>query len=100
MARPATTEQTFQWLRDNGETIVDMIPQTFRARILPIFGSWFCTQQEADEWQAFVESHADAVPGYERALAQATESVLLCASLRENSEDELLDALTASRATD
>mgnify|MGYP001825458716 FL=1 len=100
MARPATTEQTFQWLRDNGETIVDMIPQTFRARILPIFGSWFCTQQEADEWQAFVESHADAVPGYERALAQATESVLLCASLRESSEDELLDALSASRATD
>jgi alanyl aminopeptidase len=94
MARAATTEQTFQWLQANGETIVNMIPQTFRARILPMFGSWFCTQQKADEWQAFVESHDAAVPGYERALAQATESVMLCASLRENSQDELLDALS------
>jgi hypothetical protein len=71
-----------------------MIPQTFRARILPIFGNSFCTRERAEEWQAFVESHAAAVPGYERALAQATENVLLCASLRENSEEELLEALS------
>ena len=46
-----------------------MIPQTFRARILPIFGSWFCTQQEAGEWQAFVESHRDWIRDARAAFA-------------------------------
>jgi alanyl aminopeptidase len=95
MARTATTEQTFRWLQENGDTLVAMIPETFRARILPVFGKSFCTRQKADEWQAFVESHAAAAPGYERALAQATESILLCATLRENTQAELLDAFAA-----
>jgi len=98
MVRAATTEQTFQWLQDNGEALVNMIPQTFRARVLPLFGSSFCTQERAEEWREFVESHAAAAPGYERGLAQATESILLCASLRENSQDELLEALSAKGA--
>lgn len=92
MARAATAEQTFLWMQENGEALVNMIPQTFRARILPAFGNSFCTRQKADQWRAFVESHAAAAPGYERALAQTTESVMLCASLRENSQEELLDA--------
>jgi alanyl aminopeptidase len=94
MVRTATTDLTFTWLRDNGETLVNMIPQTFRARILPFFGSGFCTQERAEEWQAFVESHAAAAPGYERGLAQATESILLCASMRESSQYELLAAFS------
>ena len=95
MGRAATTEATFRWLQANGEAVIDMIPQTFRAQIVPVFGSSFCTRQRADEWKAFVESHAAAVPGYERSLAQAIENIQLCASLRESGQDELLEALTA-----
>ena len=32
-------------------------------------------------------------PGYERSLAQATESIRLCAALREETEDELIKAM-------
>jgi alanyl aminopeptidase len=54
-----------------------------------------CTAERADDWQAFIESHAASLPGYERSLAQATESVRLCAALREASEDELMTAFAA-----
>ena len=52
----------------------------------------FCSADRADEWQGFVEAHADSLPGYERTLAQTTESVRLCAALREASADELAAA--------
>ena len=44
------------------------------------------------EWRAFVTSHADKLPGYERDLAQATESIRLCAALREARASELVAA--------
>ena len=69
-----------------------MIPESFRSNVVPGLGGSFCSLERADEWQAFVESHADALPGYERDLAQATESVRLCAALRDASEDALVAA--------
>ena len=95
MIRAATTELTYAWLLDNYDTIVEMIPQTFRSNVVPGFGGAFCSMERADEWQAFVESHAEELPGYERDLAQATESVRLCAALREASADALVEAFAA-----
>jgi len=95
MIRNATTELTYAWFLDNYDTIVEMIPQTFRANAVPGFGGGFCSMERADEWQAFVESHADELPGYERDLAQATESVRLCAALRDASEDDLVEAFSS-----
>jgi alanyl aminopeptidase len=95
MLRAKTTELTFAWIRENDARIIERIPETFRSKTLPSLGAAFCTAERADDWQAFIESHAASLPGYERSLAQATESVRLCAALREASEDELMTAFAA-----
>jgi aminopeptidase N len=92
MARIATTELTYAWIIKNDLAIIDMIPETFRAGVMPGFGGSFCSTQRADEWQAFILSHADKIPGYERSLAQTLESVNLCAALKQAKADELITA--------
>ena len=95
MIRANTTEMTYSWIRENYSAIIELIPQTFRSNTVPALGSAFCSADRADEWEAFVLSHADDLPGYERTLAQATESVRLCAALKEASGDELVEAFSA-----
>lgn len=55
----------------------------------------FCTADEIDEAIAFIESKANAIPGYERRLAQASESARLCAAFRAAKSAELAEALIA-----
>lgn len=95
MIRGKTTELTYAWIRENDLAVIERIPETFRSSVVPAFGRAFCSADRADEWQDFIVSHADRLPGYERTLAQATESVRLCAALRELSADELLTAFAA-----
>ncbi|MBF8293168.1 MAG: Aminopeptidase, partial [Steroidobacteraceae bacterium] len=92
MNRPATTEQTYAWLKENDKAIIKMIPEAFRSNIFPTFGGAFCTNERADEWQKFVESHAAELPGYERDLAQTIESIHLCAGLKQASATDLISA--------
>jgi alanyl aminopeptidase len=92
MVRPATTELTYAWIVENQDEIIDKIPASFRSGVVPALGGSFCSFERADEWEAFVVSHADEIPGYERSLAQATESVRLCAGLKEAKGEELLNA--------
>jgi alanyl aminopeptidase len=93
MMRSATTEMTYNWIVREKETIVAMIPETFRSGIVPAFGTAFCSSDRAVEWDGFIKSIAQEIPGYERSLAQATESIRLCAALREESEDDLIEAM-------
>lgn len=95
MARNATTEQTYRWLRENDQAVFELIPLSYRGNVVPAFGSFFCSLEKADEWQAFIESHAEALPGYERDLAQAVESIRLCAALKDARGEDLLAALMA-----
>jgi len=92
MARTATTELTYAWILDNQAEVIEMIPASFRARVVPGLGSSFCSLDRADEWEAFVNSHAETIPGYERTLAQSLESIRLCAGLKEAKAGELLAA--------
>ncbi len=92
MVREATTELTYEWIRESYDEIIELLPDSFRARALPAFGSAFCSVERADEWQAFIEARADQLPGYERSLAQALETVRLCAALREAKAAELVAA--------
>ena len=94
MARAATTELTYRWVVDNQDDVINMIPESFRSRIVPALGNSFCSVEKADEWEAFVVSHADKLPGYERSLAQSLESVRLCAGLKEAKGAELLAAIS------
>ena len=92
MARRASIEPTYTWLKENTETIIGMMPGALTGGIVPTLGRSFCTTDRADEWHAFITSHADKLPGYERDLAQATESIRLCAALREAGAAELVAA--------
>ena len=92
MIREATTELTYAWLAENYDAIIEQLPDSYRARALPAFGSAFCSAERADEWQAFVEARAEQLPGYERTLAQAIETVRLCAALRDAKAAELVSA--------
>ena len=95
MGRIKTTELTYGWIRENDAALIASIPETFRSRVVPALGRSFCSADRADEWQDFIVSHADSLPGYERPLAQATENVRLCAALRRTSADELVTAFAA-----
>lgn len=92
MNRPATTEATYAWLRANDDAIIAMVPETFRANVVPQLGAAFCSRPRAGEWREFVESHAAALPGYERGLAQTIEGIELCAALREANAEPLAKA--------
>jgi len=94
MVRTATTELTYAWIVDNQDEIIEMIPASFRSRIAPALGGAFCSFDRADEWEAFVVSNAEKIPGYERTLAQTLESVRICAGLKEAKAGELLTAFT------
>lgn len=93
MDHPATTELTYAWLRQNDDEIIALVPETFRPSFVPELGSVFCSRDRVDEWQDFVKSHAGKLPGHERALAQAVESVHLCAALKQASASSLAAAL-------
>jgi alanyl aminopeptidase len=92
MGRPATTEQTYAWLKENDKAIIAMIPETFRSNVYPTFGVAFCSNERADEWQKYVKSHAASLHGYERDLAQTIETIHLCAGLKQASAAELIAA--------
>jgi aminopeptidase N len=95
MARLATTEQTYAWIIENDEAVIEMIPEAFRPSTVPALGGAFCSIERADEWQAFVLSHADKLAGYERSLAQTIESVQLCAAIKEAKGNELVAAFSS-----
>ena len=93
--RPATTEQTYAWLKENDKAIIAVIPETFRSNIFPGFGGAFCSDERAGEWERIVRSHAKELPGYERDLAQATESIHLCAASKAANAADLFAAFSS-----
>jgi len=97
MSLPDAAQATFDWLRGEGDTIVGMLPQTFRSRYLPLVGSKLCSGRQAEEWRAFVESHAAEIPGYERGLAQAMESIQLCVALKNANAAGLAEAFSSQQ---
>ena len=97
MGGPATREATYAWLRQNDKKLIGMFPEEFRSAIVPALGRAFCSNELADEWQAFVKSHAALIPGYERSLAQAVERIQLCAALRQASAASLIAAFDGYR---
>jgi alanyl aminopeptidase len=55
--------------------------------------AYFCDETEIDSAIAFLNANADLIPGYERRLAQASESARLCAAFRTAKGNELAAAL-------
>lgn len=92
MARVKTTELTYAFVIENADTLIEMVPETFRSSTFPALGKFLCSNEQANGWHDFITLHGDQLPGYERSLAQATESVRLCAALRDRSASDLLVA--------
>jgi hypothetical protein len=92
MVRQATTEATYSWIKENFDAVMENMPQSLAGNPIPRLGSSFCSVDGADQWQAFIVSHAEDFPGYERDLAQAIESARLCAALRGASANDLIAA--------
>ena len=66
MGRPATTEATYAWLRQNADELIARVPEGFPFEFRALSRQPFCSDARADEWRAFIVAHADALPGYER----------------------------------
>jgi len=97
MIRNATTELTYNWIRENGEQIISMTSESFRSNVIPALGGYFCDSDRATEWREFVISHEDKLPGYERGLDKATERNHLCSALRQERAAELVNTFANYR---
>jgi alanyl aminopeptidase len=89
-ARAATWEK----LKTDFEQVIAKTPEIRKPQTARLV-SYFCTSDEIDDAIAFVETQASLIPGYERRLAQATESARLCAAFRAEKGTELAAALEA-----
>lgn len=96
LARRATRLAAWEWVKANAEVVIAITPETFRSVSIPSFGQSFCSDEQADDLSRFVKSHADALPGHERSLAQTQEQISLCTVLRESVADDLFTAINAA----
>lgn len=93
LARKATRDATWDWIRDNFEAVIDTLPGgPFRGLVVGRLGQFLCKSDQAKEYKELVEAHADQLPGYERGLAQSLESISLCLTLKQAKGEELAAA--------
>ncbi|MEO0982741.1 MAG: M1 family metallopeptidase [Pseudomonadota bacterium] len=85
-------EAAWELTKTNFEYVVDASPEVRRPQIARMAGV-FCDVGDIDEAIAFIESQSELIPGYERNLAQSSESARLCAGLKAQKGAELAAAL-------
>ena len=76
------------------DEVIATTPEIRKPQTARLVG-YFCPAEDIDAAIAFLQSKADAMPGYERQLAQASESARLCAAFRAEKGNELAGALLA-----
>ncbi|MEM7329926.1 MAG: M1 family metallopeptidase [Pseudomonadota bacterium] len=87
-------EAAWQKFQADFDAIIARTPEIRKPQTARIIAN-FCETDAIDEAIAFIESKAALIPGYERRLAQASESARLCAAFRSAKADELATALLA-----
>ncbi|MEO0854869.1 MAG: ERAP1-like C-terminal domain-containing protein [Cyanobacteria bacterium J06648_11] len=92
MQNPETREATWAWFQANYSKLVVNLPTQWRRRT-PDYAQSFCNAQKVKDLQTFFEEVGHLAPGYQRALAQTSETIELCAALKETRAQELIDAL-------
>jgi alanyl aminopeptidase len=93
--RAETREAAFRAVRERFDALLGALPPAFADRIPGIFRG-FCDDGKAQELRAFFEPRLQRLPGAQRPLAQAAESVELCAALRRV-QGASAEALLATR---
>ncbi len=76
------------------DKVIERTPEIRKPQTAGIVGA-FCEIGKLNDAIEFIESKADLIPGYERRLAQASESARLCTALRSAKGIELAEALQA-----
>lgn len=92
MGNDAVRDEIWPEIQDNLEDIVEELPEVRKPVIARLAGS-FCDAEQTDAAASFFVENASLIPGYERSLAQSTESSKLCAALKSEKAAELSDAL-------
>jgi alanyl aminopeptidase len=93
LARKATQDATWDWIRGNFEAVLGTMPGGLGGRrFVGNLGQYLCSAEKAQEYKELVEAYADNLPGYERGMAQALESISLCMTLKEAKGVELAAA--------
>ncbi|WP_300379029.1 M1 family metallopeptidase [Henriciella sp.] len=88
MDQPETQNATWAWLQINFPEFVKVIPGQ-RPRATPRLASELCSTTRRQELEDMYELYGELAPGYERALAEARESIGLCVAFRQAKADEI-----------
>jgi hypothetical protein len=94
MVRAATTQLTYEFLKENVIQIIELTPGTFRSTIVPGFGGSLCSATQIIEWRNILKSHEALIPGYERSMEQVIESNELCNGLKSRNASSLVAYLS------
>jgi alanyl aminopeptidase len=87
-----TRDATWAWLSTNIDRIIERLSPR-RAGWLPSAASVFCTEEAAAQAQALFGPRGAKLAGGERSLANATETIRLCAARKKAQLDSLRKAL-------
>lgn len=88
MAQTETQALTWDWLKSNFPTYLDVIPRQWK-RSSPTLANALCSADAKQELIGLFETHGALAEGYERALAQTTERIDLCAALEDGKGAEV-----------
>ncbi|MFC3202797.1 M1 family metallopeptidase [Alteromonas oceani] len=83
LSQAETQDSTFRWLKNNTQRILDRIPDNLRGAAFPPLAGELCSMNKADDWEKFIVSRAEQLPGYERSLGQTLEKIRRCARLKD-----------------
>ena len=78
----------WQWLQANYPEFVRVIPGQ-RPRSTPRMATGLCTQEGLEELGELFAQYGPLAPGYERALAEASEKISLCIAFHASKEAEV-----------
>jgi len=78
MGMNETREPTWNWVKEHFEELRGRLEDG--AGRLPRVGGAFCSEEKAEEVEAFFRQRAEALPGGPRTLANTLEQIRLCAA--------------------
>ena len=85
---PETRDDTWLWFQQNIERILQRIPEESWGR-MTFVGTAFCNSEKHEEVQAFFAERIESLTGGPRRLAQALESIDLCAAKVKQHKTEM-----------
>ncbi|MCA8901139.1 MAG: M1 family metallopeptidase [Hyphomonas sp.] len=93
MGNDAARPTVWPLVKDNFAALANKMPSVRRQQLAKVSGN-FCTAEDVADAEAFFNSQASVIPGYERNLAQGVEAGTLCAARLAAKSTELKDAVT------